>query len=164
MAKQPLDLTKTLTALDYRNKEYYSKLTKEEQKAFQPFVLMRYMSSVPDKGDLPYLSLVSINEIVNSHFWELSKEVELQAKLLAASGLGQKTYHKWIPPKNKRKTILRDLVRDYFKQKNWFCNNLEIDVYLAKITLQDLEDLCDEFAKTKEDKKKIIEEFKAIQM
>jgi hypothetical protein len=164
MAKYNLDLTKTLAALDMRKKDFYDTLTSEEKKAFQPYVMLRYMSSVPDKGDLPYLALYSTNQIANKHFWELTKEPELQAKLLALCGLGSKQYHKWIPAKTKRSGVLNSFIYDIFDGKNWHCNSYEIQLYLNLMTEDDLGELCDSYGKTKEERKKIIEEFRKLHL
>jgi len=91
-----LELKDVLGNLDRRNKDYYDSIPEELKKQFQPFVLMRYMSSLPD-GQLSPFAIIGVNEIVNTHFWETSKETELHAKLLACTGMGNKQFHKWIP-------------------------------------------------------------------
>lgn len=163
MADYKLDLTKALSALDRRQTNFYKNLTLEEKKGFTPLVLMRYMSSVPDKNDLPYYALVSTNEIVNTHFWELSHEPELQAMLLAACGLGSKIYHKWIPLKSKRSSPLNSFVVDIFESKRWFVNSTEIKLYISMLTKENLTELCVEHGKDDAERKKLIAELLKVQ-
>lgn len=155
-----LNLTKALNSLDRRDKKLYESLSEEEKKGFQAFVLMRYMSSVPDNDTLSYISLVSTNEVVNRHFWETAKEVELQAKLLAVCGLGQKTYRKWIPLKKPKNDRLRRFVQEVHKNVDWYCNEIEYQIYLNKFEVEDFSDMVKSYAYPKEDEKKIIDDFK----
>lgn len=162
MSAYKLDLNKALLALDTRDKNFYNKLSDEEKKGFQPLILMKYLSSVPNGETLPYLALVSINELVNVDFWELSSEPEMQAKLLALCGIGKKTYHKWIPFNNRKTSVLENFIKEIFQQENWFINSTEIDIFLMDKTEQDIKDLCHDFGKDKETEKKIVAEFRKL--
>lgn len=121
------------------------------------------MSSLPD-GQLSPFAIIGVNEIVNTHFWETSKETELHAKLLACTGMGNKQFHKWIPQSQKQSDVLRSFVKEVFLTRDWFCNNMEIDVFLGKCNEDDIDDLCLEFGKSKDDTKKIIQHFRKTYM
>ena len=158
-----LDLSKTLYSLDKRNKTLYNDFTEEQKKSFSPLVYMKFMSSAPNSDS--YFSLLTTNEFVNTNFWDLSKEPELQCKLLSLCGLNTKVYHKWLGNKKSNSTSnLRSFVREIFSKSNWFLNNFEMNLFLNNLTEQELSELCDEYGKTKEDKKKIVDEFKKIDM
>ena len=71
----------------------------EVKKEFSPWLLMRFISS-SDRYAEHYLLMA--NELVNKNFSDVSSHPELQWKLLAACGSGQRTNHQWIPPAKKR--------------------------------------------------------------
>lgn len=148
--------------MDKRDSNFYEKLSTEEKKGFQPLILMKYMSSVPNGQTLPYLALVTTNEMVNKNFWELTSEPELQSKLLALCGTGQKTYHKWLPFNNKKTQALTEFVKDIFRDKNWSCNSFEVDLFLSNMNEENVKDLCRDYGKTKDEEKKIITEFRKL--
>lgn len=158
-----LDLSNTLYSLDKRNKKLYNGFTEEQKKSFSPLVYMKFMSSASNGES--YFSLLTTNEFVNTNFWDLSKEPELQCKLLSLCGLNTKVYHKWLGNKKSNNiSNLKIFVKDIFAQRNWFLNNFEMNLYLNSLTEQELGGLCDEYGKTKEDKKKLIDEFRKINM
>jgi len=152
-------LSEVLNSLDKKDYNVYSKMSEEQKKEFQPFVIMRYMSSVPD-DDASVYSLLVVNELANKHFWDLTTEKELQAKLLAASGLGKKTYHQWISNKSINTNALHRFILDIFNNKNWHCNKGEIELFCKMNTLETIIDLCSEYGKTKDEQKKIVEQYK----
>lgn len=159
-------LNKVLGALDNRQITFYDTLTEDEKKDFQPYVLMRFMSHSETNPELAKLSLIATNEFVNKYQWDLPKEKELYAKLLAASGLGFKQNHKWIAGKNSNSSSdpVKSLVKEKFKTMNWFANNVELNLYISRMSNNDVKDLCDEFGKQKEEAKKIITYHKKIYM
>lgn len=70
--KYALDLfTQVLPAIDRGDKKYYSKLTPEEQKSIEPWMLMRWVSAAKYDCDMPY-SILATNTLVNENFSSLS--------------------------------------------------------------------------------------------
>lgn len=98
VAKIPL--RDMLNALDRNDFDFYSRLDKDQKKAFSPWLAMRYASSA--NGNDAYHYLLMINDIVNVDFSALSKHPELQWKLLATCGIGHTSYHPYIQPGKKR--------------------------------------------------------------
>jgi hypothetical protein len=157
------NLSDILNSLDKKDYNVYSKMSEDQKKEFQPFVLMRYLSSVPDNEPSMY-SLVAVNEYVNKHFWDLSSDKELQSKLLSAAGLGKKSYHQWISNKSVSANALHSFVIEIFDNKNWHCNKVEIELFCKLNNLDDINNLCSEYGKTKDEQKKIVEQYKKIYM
>jgi hypothetical protein len=104
MSETPkLDIFDEMAAADLRNKDFYANLDPELQKQFSPLVAMRWMSAVPDSSVMKDWYLIMVNDVVNWHFWDLRDHPELQWKLMAAAGCGQKQRHAWIPMAKRKK-------------------------------------------------------------
>lgn len=98
-----LPLNKVLGAMDRKDRKFYDTLTDEEKKAFSPFLMNRYASSVKGVSDLQEWWLIATNKRVNTHFFDLSKHPKLQWLLLTSASPGMGTaFHEWIA--NKKKT------------------------------------------------------------
>ena len=99
-----LDIKLELAAVDTKNYSFYDKLTEEEQKAFSPFVLMRFIGNVKGNQDMQELFVERTNEFVNKDHWTLSKNHKaLLWKLCAATGIGMKCYHPYLAAGKKEK-------------------------------------------------------------
>jgi hypothetical protein len=130
-AKVPL--REMLNALDRNDFDFYSRLDKEQKKAFSPWLAMRYASSA--SGDDAYHYLLMVNDLVNVDFSSLKKHPELQWKLLATCGIGHTSYHKYIQPgKKKVKPKLHKFLVELYPT----LNEKERDLLLA---LNDKDDL-----------------------
>ena len=63
MAKKPqIPLAEVMRAIDKKDRGWYNKLTPEQKKAFSPWMMMRYASSV--QGKLAGHYLVMINDLL----------------------------------------------------------------------------------------------------
>jgi hypothetical protein len=101
-----LDIKRELGAVDLRNKDFYSKLTEQEQKEFSPYILMRYVSNVQGDQDVQEWFVEMTNELVNKHHWILSKgHKALLWKLFAGCGTGAKAYHPYLASGKKQKAV-----------------------------------------------------------
>ena len=92
-----LDIMTVLEAADRGIKDFYNNLTEEEQKAFAPRVLIRWLSTVSDKSNHKEYAILATNDLVNLGMWSLSKHPELIWLLMTVAGTGKKQYHQWIP-------------------------------------------------------------------
>lgn len=102
MAKNKIPLKDITGAIDRCDFDFYARLSKEDKKAFSPWMVMRYASSA--RGADAYHYLLMVNDIVNVEFNTLKNHPELQWKLLATCGIGHNTFHPWVPPgKGKKK-------------------------------------------------------------
>lgn len=105
MATAKLDINRELRAVDQKNYDFYINLTDEEKKAFSPYILMRYTSSVKmDDRDIQEWYLETTNEYVNKNHWTLSKNHKsLLWKLFSATGTGVNCYHPYLAAGKKEK-------------------------------------------------------------
>ena len=134
-AKVPL--REMLNALDRNDFDFYSRLDKEQKKAFSPWLAMRYASSA--SGADAYHYLLMVNDLVNVDFSSLKKHPELQWKLLATCGIGHTSYHKYIQPgKKKTKTKLHKFLIELYPT----LNEKERDLLLALNGKDDLTQLA----------------------
>ena len=132
-----LDIMSVLEAIDKNNKEFYANLTEEEQKAFVPKVIMRWLSTVSDNNPNKEYYLLATNDLVNVGMWDLNKHPELQYLLMTIAGTGKKQYHQWVPSKNtensktpKSDALLRTIYTD--------CNSQEFDIVRSQYSPEDI--------------------------
>jgi len=108
-----LDIMTVLEAADKGIKDFYNNLTEEEQKAFAPRVLIRWLSTVSDKSAHKEYAILATNDLVNLGMWSLTKHPELIWLLMTVAGTGKKQYHQWIPmSKSTSTTVKLDLLID----------------------------------------------------
>jgi len=142
MAKEyALDIKQVLSAIDTQKLEYYSQLTEQERKAYSPFVIMRYLSSLPNNSALQAYAILAVNDLVNIGFSELRDHAELQHKLLCCAGAGNKQFHPWIPVargKKRRDNPIAELIQNFYPQ----LNSQELSIMLDTITQQQVIDLA----------------------
>ena len=107
-----LPLAEEFAAMDFKDTDFYNRLTEEQKKVLSPWVLMRWMSS--SRSDTIY-HLTMVNDIVNNNFSVISKHPELQWKLLAVCGTNKKQYRDWIPPgKKSKKNKLEEILIKFY--------------------------------------------------
>jgi hypothetical protein len=106
MATAKLDIKRELAAVDLKNYEFYQKLDPDEQKAFSPYILMRYVSNVQGDADTQEWFLEMTNEMVNKNHWNLSKDHKgLLWKLFASVGTGATAFHPYLAAGKKEKAV-----------------------------------------------------------
>ena len=98
-----LNIANEMRQLDRKNRNFYRELTEEERKKFSNYLMIRWASCVEGSRDLQEFYLISTNERLNKHFFNVSKHPKLQ--WLMATGvspdLGAQR-HPWIAPKKKQ--------------------------------------------------------------
>lgn len=105
MATHKLDIKRELEAVDLKDYDFYANLSDEEKKAFNPYILMRFVSNVQGDFETQAWFIEMVNECVNKNHWVLSKNhKELLWKLYAATGVGAKCYHSFLKM-NKRDSV-----------------------------------------------------------
>ena len=103
MATAKLDIKRELNAVDQKVYDFYDNLTADEQKAFSPYILMRYTSNVKDRS-VQDVFVERTNEFVNKNHWDLSKNHKgLLWKLFAGVGVGMNCYHPYLANAKKEK-------------------------------------------------------------
>ena len=131
MAKpSKLPLNRVLSAVDSKNRNFYDGLDQDELKAFSPFLLNRYTSSVKSNNtELVSYWLMATNEHYNKYFFDYSKHPKLQWLLLTAVSPGLGTaYHEWIA--TKKKTSGNNKLRKFLEKIYPNAKTDEIDVLL----------------------------------
>lgn len=115
-----LNIANEMRAFDSKDRKFYADLTDEERKKFSNFLMIRWGSSVQGSPELQEYYLLSCNENLNKHFFDLAKHPELQwlSATTVSPGLGN-FRHDWIKQKkregsnNKAVKFLRQIYPDY---------------------------------------------------
>ena len=91
-----------MAQLDRKNRLFYDELTDEERKKFSTYLMLRWSSSVQATSQVQAYYLMSCNENLNKHFFDISKHPKLQWLCATAVSPGIGTYkHQWIANKKK---------------------------------------------------------------
>lgn len=118
------DLFKAIEAIDKKDYGYYDRLTVEQQKKFNPFMLLYYMSMVKSNAQTQRYYLLNTEYSANKYMFNehIAKHPKLQFYMLCAisPGLG-KQFHQYIPHIRERVTKLKESpkpkeIKDYFKK------------------------------------------------
>ena len=158
--KHNLDLTRTLNALDNGDKNYYVNLTQEEQKAYSPLLLMRYMSSLGDQSKNQLYAILATNDLVNIGFWNLSKHPELQHYLLSLVGVGGKQYRQWISAAGKKSNTR--LVDEFILELYPWMNKDEIELTKKMHNNESFSAFVMSAGKSDSESKAIIDDWKKV--
>jgi hypothetical protein len=104
MSEDKLSIKSEMSAFDRKNREFYDSLTDEEKKKFSPYLMIRYGATVTGNADLQAYYLMSCNERLNKHFFDINTAQHKKLQWLLATtvspGMGNQ-YHQWISPKKK---------------------------------------------------------------
>lgn len=156
MSDYKFNIFELLERLDKKDIEYILRLTDDELKEIQPYVLMRWMSATKDKNMHLYHSAV-VNELVNKNFNVLSKHKKLQLLLLACSGIGIKQFHQWVkPPKKKSSSKIDQHLKDIFG----ILNNDELNIIKSQFDNKSFENFLKEQGYQDKKVKEILKEWK----
>jgi hypothetical protein len=115
-----LNIANEMRAFDSKDRMFYRELTDEERKKFSNFLMIRWGSSVQGSAELQQYYLMSCNENLNKHFFDLARYPELQwlAATTVSPGMGA-FRHDWIKQKkregssNKAVKFLRQIYPEY---------------------------------------------------
>lgn len=144
-----LDIFELLSKLNKGNLHIWETLTLEQQKAFAPMVVTRWMSGYKDRWQN-----IMLDEFVNPYIWDLSKHPELLMKLLACCGTNNSGRAEWIALKStKKSTLILELVMDYFSYTESEAYGI-IDI----LTKDDYLEMAEELGYQKEDLTKLKKE------
>jgi len=86
-----LDIFDVLNAISTKDVHFFSKLSPEEQKSIQPFVLQRWLT-----GGYDPLQTILINEVVNPYVFEFYQHPQLMWMLMTICTSGKPTRYRWI--------------------------------------------------------------------
>ena len=106
MSEDKLNIRNEMAKFDGKNREFYDSLDEQEKKKFAPFLMIRWGSAVGGSADLQSYYVMSCNENLNKHFFDISASKHKKLQWLLATtvspGMGNQ-YHQWI--KLGKKTI-----------------------------------------------------------
>ena len=115
-----LNIANEMRAFDSKDRMFYRELTDEERKKFSNFLMIRWGSSVQGSAELQQYYLLSCNENLNKHFFDLARYPELQWLAATTVSPGMGTFrHDWIKQKkregssNKAVKFLRQIYPEY---------------------------------------------------
>ena len=152
--ERKLDIFRVLAAADNKDTTFYDKLTVEEEKAFVPLVVARWMSGTSSAKQVYFL-----NELVNPFVFSLSNHKQLLWDLLTICNVGKKQRYVWnaLPgKKNTSKPTAARVVKEYYGYSMSEAVNA-----LPMFTREDLITLAEELGWQSEDIAKIKKEVKA---
>lgn len=139
-----VDLFEILDALDKKDYDYYSRLTKEQQSKIVPYLLLQWISAIKGQQKVQHYYLQSTEYHANLYFLDqhVSKHPELQWKMLCAvSPQMGKQFHQWIPRLKekvsnlKEPAVLKD-VKEYFKKLYPSADNEQIGMAANEFTTE----------------------------
>jgi hypothetical protein len=110
-----LPLYEVFNAIDKKDYRWYKSLSKEKQKAFSPYLQLKYSASATGSNELQSYVIRATNNELNINFWEVSKHPDLTYKILCAinPGIG-KFQRKYLSMKketkdNKKTKFLKEI-------------------------------------------------------
>ena len=116
-----LSIGNEMLQFDRKNRQFFDELTTDEQKKFSPYLMIRWGSLVEGSPELQAYYLMSANERLNKHFFDINTTEHKKLQWLLATtvspGLG-KQYHKWLAASkrennNKASKFLREKFSGY---------------------------------------------------
>lgn len=154
-----LDLFKAIRAIDSGDYEYRNNLPEDERKELDGSLglpMLVWMSGAEDDNQHEFV-LDAINEIANPGYFELGKHKDLQFKLLAACGARTWVKHVWCGTlKTSRPGKTYDVIRKAYPH----IDDSDVDLWLDLNGSSGLQDLCDDLGMQKEERKKVMDDFK----
>ena len=82
-----LPLYEVFNAIDKKDYGWYKSLSKEKQKAFSPYLQLKYSASATGSNELQEYMIRATNNELNINFWEVSKHPDLTYKILCQKHL-----------------------------------------------------------------------------
>jgi hypothetical protein len=114
-----LNINNEMRQLDNKNRRFYDELTDEERKKFSNYLMLRWGSAVQHSSrDLQEYYILSTNQNLNKHFFDLGKHPKLQWLMATciSPGMGahkhERIAFKGKTAKNKKVNLLSTLYPD----------------------------------------------------
>ena len=112
MTTHKLNIFDTLNIIQRKSQNGFNCLTEEQQKGFQPLVIMRWLSGTTNPRQVFFL-----NELVNPFVFNFSKDKLLLYYLMTTCTAGKSQKVKWIKKKsvsNTKQLITLQIIREVF--------------------------------------------------
>lgn len=152
MAKtHKLDIFRTLKHIDEKDVDYYSSLEEEEQKAYFPLVIARWLSGTRDARQIVFL-----NELVNRFVFAIPNHKDLLHKLMCLCTTGKPRRYFWnkvASGKTTSKPNAVSVIREYFGY-----NTKQAKDALQLLTVEDVIEYAEQLGRQKDEITKIKKE------
>lgn len=152
--KHGLDIFRTLDRINHKDQAFYDSLTDEEKKAFQPLVVMRWMSGCKDDRQIIFL-----NELVNSTVYSFYNHKQLAYDLMTVCSSGKSKRYQWLKARSKKSSTLPEtisVIKEYFDY-----NSSEAYSTLPILTDDDILEYAEYLGRQPDEVAKIKKELKA---
>ena len=107
-----LDIFDTLNHISRKDVGFYDNLSEEEEKAFQPLVVARWLSGIKSERQIYFL-----NELVNPFTFQFTKHKKLLYYLMTVCTSGKATRYFWNKTSSKKTSsvpLTVKVIRDYY--------------------------------------------------
>jgi hypothetical protein len=148
-----LDIFRVLDAAKAKDRGFFSKLTPDEIKAFQPFLVMRWMSGTGNASQI-----IMINRFLNPFVFALANEKELLWDLITVCNSGKKQRYTWLKLPTK-KDPSRPISTQAVMQYTGYSSRDAIEA-LRILTRDDVLEMAEDLGWQKEEIAKIKKEMK----
>lgn len=115
----PLNIFTIMSAMDRKDYDYYNRLSEDQKKEIQPYLLFRWGSTVQGNNDIAKYYTIASNSFVNENFWEI-KDKKLQWLLCCtiSPNIG-KQKHYWLgaSKKNSGSKLKKALIESFPTKK-----------------------------------------------
>jgi hypothetical protein len=136
-----LNIANEMRAFDTKDRDFYKNLTDEECKKFSNYLMIRWGSSVQGSTELQQYYLLSCNENLNKHFFDLAKHPELQWLSATTVSPGMGTFrHDWV--KQKKRDSSNNKTIKFLRQFYPEFKEDELELLAAINTTEDLKQLA----------------------
>ena len=97
-----LNIANEMKMFDRKVRSFYDELTPEERKKFSNYLMIRWGSAVEGSRELQEFYVISTNERLNKHFFDVNKHPKLQWLMATSVSPDMGSFrHNWIAPKKK---------------------------------------------------------------
>jgi hypothetical protein len=141
MADRKFDIFEVIKEIEGLQTQFFDKLEEYEVRQIAPYVLMKWMAGVKDKGQL-----IAINDNVNRVIFAMSKHPKLMYKLLMASATRKDKRVSWIKrPKVDKSNTAVGIVREYYN-----CSYKDAIRYVKVLNPETIMDMAELLGSSKE--------------
>mgnify|MGYP006875440071 CR=1 FL=1 len=135
---------------DSKNREFYDDLTPEEKKKFSNYLMIRWGATVTGDRDLEEYYILSANEKLNRHFFDVNRHPKLQ--WLMSTAVSPKVgSQKHSYPKFKAKEAADNQVKKTLSKLYPTAKPDDIEVYSKLITKKQLKELMHQYGNSAKD-------------
>jgi hypothetical protein len=141
MADRKFDIFEVIKEIEGLQTQFFDKLEEYEIRQIAPYVIMKWMAGVKDRGQL-----IAINDNVNRLVFAMSKHPKLMYKLLMASATRKDKRVLWIKrPKIDKSNTTVNIIREYYD-----CSYSEAIKYAKVIPTEKVIDMAELLGSSKE--------------